>query len=730
MILRFLRELVAVFLDAAPYILLGFSVAAVIQVLLPVGLVRRLFGKGRVRPILVASALGIPLPLCSCSVLPTALALRKRGASKGATVSFLVSTPETGIDSIALTWGLLDPLMAIFRPLAAIITAITAGFATEALGGTDEEEASRAPEDSAPVDVACACGPEDTEPTRAAHDHGDSSHAGHSHDVLEREERAAADLAGRPFRERLRHGFRSAFVELFDETSHWMLAGLVISAVIAVLLPANVVTRYLSSGPVPIFLMLVIGIPLYICASASTPIAAALVIKGLSPGAALVFLLAGPATNIGSLAILSRFLGRRVMVIYLATIAIVSVALGFLLDAVYTAAKIDPSAVAGQVRMLPNWVSWPSAIVFAILLLISFRRSSPPPEFRSIARTLGRWTGFRIGKRGLARLGLALLALWVASRFVVTVPPGSRALVTRFGAPAGEPKGPGLHLRWPAPFGEAQVISADGVRRLEIGFRSGTADAAGAPSGVEDLRTLEEESLFLTGDENLVSTQCAVQYRVPDPARFRWAFSDPDGVLRLETIAALLDVLGQYAIDEVYTTDRRVVEDVVVKDLRRRVETLGLGVEIVGFQMRDVHAPPEVHAAFRDVASAQEDKQTAINVAWRYRDETINLARGEAARQGEVARSDSTSRVLGAAGDSEALVQKASAYRAHPEGTFRRLYLETVEEVLSRGRKIIRPGWQGSGDIDLWISTGKGTPSPAADVVRGGEVRKSQRTEE
>jgi membrane protease subunit HflK len=273
------------------------------------------------------------------------------------------------------------------------------------------------------------------------------------------------------------------------------------------------------------------------------------------------------------------------------------------------------------------------------------------------------------------------------------------------------------------------VVSAYGVRRIEIGFRSGTPGPSTAAPRAEDLRTLEEESLFVTGDENLVSTRATVQYRVPDPAAFVWGFERAEDVLRLQALAALLDVLAAHPIDGVYTDDRRKVERLVLESLRERAARVGLGVEVLGFHTRDIHAPPEVHAAFRDVASAQEDKETAINVAWRYRDETVNLARGEGTRQVEVARADSTKRVELAHGDSKSLDLRSRAYREQPVGTFRRLYLEAAEEVLSRGRKIIRPGWAGSGGVDLWISTG-GAPVPASEVLRGSDVRKAQRAGE
>lgn len=712
---QLVRELLNVFLEASPYILLGFVVAAGVHVLLPMQTVRRLFGRGRIRPVVMASLLGVPLPLCSCSVLPTALSLRKRGASRGAVISFLVSTPETGIDSIALTWGLMDPLMAIFRPFSALVTALTAGFAAEAWGG---------PRDPAPADAEAEADAEaKAEPAQG---HGDGP--GHDHDRLSADERAAATAGAVPLVARLRRGFRAAFVEIFDETSHWMLAGLVISAAIAVLLPAEIVTRYLSSGPVPMLLMLVIGIPLYICASASTPIAAALVLKGLSPGAALVFLLAGPATNIGSLAILSKALGRRVMIIYLATIAALSVGLGLLLDLLYGISGMDPTAMIAQAEVVPLWFAVPAAIVFALLLAFSFRRVRPPSEFRAVVRFLERMLGLRFDRRlGLGVLAAAALLAGFAAT-TVRVPPGYRALLLRFGVPQGEPLGEGLHFRLPPPFDRVEMVRTDEMRRLEIGFRSGADESAAplAPGPARNTRGLEEESIFVTGDENLIATTAAVQYRVIDPVRYAWAFDDPDGTLRLETIAETLDVLGALGIDGVYTGQRGEVEDLVLAGLRDRVRDLDLGIEVLRYCLRDVHAPPEVHAAFRDVASAQEDKQTAINVALRFLDESVNLARGEAARQEEEAAAAADGDKLRAEGSATSLRERAAAYEERPTGTFTRLYLETVEEVLAGARKIIRPGWPGSGDVDLWITNRAGElPAPVTDVIRGSDVRRS-----
>ncbi len=711
---RFLRELIGVFLEASPYILLGFTVAACIQVLLPVSSVRRLFGRGRARSIFAASLLGIPLPLCSCSVLPTALALRRRGAGRGATLSFLVSTPETGIDSIALTYGLMDPLMAIYRPFAALASALAAGFAAEAWG---QDGAAEAAAEEGATDAAETPSPEPHPDDRLA---------------LEEARRTAGEHA-RPIPARLREGFRGAFVEIFDETSHWMLAGLVISAVISVLLPAEIVTRYLSAGPVPLLLMLVLGIPLYICASASTPIAAALVLKGLSPGAALVFLLAGPATNIGSLAILGRFLGRRVTILYLAVIAIMSLALGALLDVIYPLFSIDPQGAVARAGEIPTWIAAPAAAVFAGLLFLSFRRKEAPNEFRKLGAAIRWLLGFRITARSLAWVAGAIVAFWAITQFFIVVPPGHRGLIKRFGAPRGEPMGEGLHVKWPPPIETGEVLPVDAVRRIEFGFRSpgqstGPTDRGPLDAGTS-ARQLEEEAIYLTGDENLVDAKSVLQYRVVDPVRFLYGFENPEDVLKAQTTAELLDVLAAIRIDRVYTDDRPIVEDRVREGLARRAAEVDLGVEVLHFGIREVHAPPEVHAAFRDVASAQEDKETAVNVALRYLDETVNLARGQAAGDLEEARSFATRELARAKGGSVSLLMRGEAYRERPVGTYTRLYLETVEEVLASARKIIRPGWAGSGAVDLWISSGAGKAVAVEDVLRGSDVRRDEEPE-
>src|SRR5262245_21043436 len=308
----------------------------------------RFLGRGKIRSVLWASAIGTPLPLCSCGVLPTALGLSRRGATPGATVAFLITTPEVGVDSIALSYALMDPIMTVLRPVAAFATGVAAGIATNFLG------VRRPPVAEASNGTAASTGSEGPDAAAA----GDPPFTAG---------RGGARLAGA--RATVREIFAYGFRDLLDETAHWLVLGVILAALVAVLLPASVIERYLGGGFLTMVAMLLIGIPIYTCASASTPIAAALVLKGLSPGAALVFLLSGPATNIGAIVLLLKFLGRRVVTIYLLSIAVVAVAAGYALDWIYRTWQISPLVTFGKATtFVPEELKVASAVALIALL--------------------------------------------------------------------------------------------------------------------------------------------------------------------------------------------------------------------------------------------------------------------------------------------------------------------------------------------------------------------------
>jgi uncharacterized membrane protein YraQ (UPF0718 family) len=326
-------------LESSVFILFGLLVSGLLRVFLNPGSVSRHLGQGRFKSVFKASLMGIPIPLCSCGVLPAAAALKKQGANNGAVTSFLISTPESGVDSIAITYALMDPIMTVVRPVAAFVTAFAAGISENLMGKPDTTRPI-VPDLSCPVDGCCDgqnCSPE--------------VHRNHH-----------------SFTEKTKAGFRFAFTDVWGDLAVWFLFGLLLSGIITVMIPESVFSRYMGGGFGSMLIMLGVGIPIYICATASTPIAATLILQGVSPGAALVFLMTGPATNVTSLTVLTRVLGRRATAIYLFAIAICAVGFGLLVDWIYSAMDISARAVVGQAgEAIPHAVGLVGAVLILIL---------------------------------------------------------------------------------------------------------------------------------------------------------------------------------------------------------------------------------------------------------------------------------------------------------------------------------------------------------------------------
>lgn len=313
--------------DMSPYLLFGFLIAGILSVVVSKAFVQRHLGGRGFWSVIKASALGVPLPLCSCSVIPVSMSLRQQGASREATLAFLLSTPQTGVDSIFVTYSLLGPVFAIIRPVIALITGLVGGILTR-LVTVNESEPSDVQTES-----KCCCCAEKNEPAN-----------------------------NNPITAMLKHGF----VTLPSDIGKPMLIGLVIAALLAVLVPDNFFAEYLGRGWLPMLVMMILGIPMYVCATASVPIAAALILKGITPGAALVFLMAGPATNAAGLATVWKTLGRKTAITYLVTVAVCAFVSGLLLDAFVGSNGINVTSASG--KMLPAWVKHASAIGFIFLV--------------------------------------------------------------------------------------------------------------------------------------------------------------------------------------------------------------------------------------------------------------------------------------------------------------------------------------------------------------------------
>jgi len=256
-------ELVRLVNEMSPYLLLGFLFAGLLRVVFPRRVITRYMGKRNFRSVLNASLLGVPMPLCSCGVLPTGIGFYKNGASRGSTISFLISTPQTGIDSMLATYSLLGLPLAIIRPVVALVTGVFGG----ALGNF-----------------------------------ADRKESGKNGKELKEEDNHERSL---------KEMFRYGFVELLQDISKWLIIGMLVAALLSVLIPGDFFTKSISNEYLAMLLMLAASVPLYICATGSIPIAAVLLMKGLSPGAALVLLKAGSATNVATRAVEGTSMGRR-----------------------------------------------------------------------------------------------------------------------------------------------------------------------------------------------------------------------------------------------------------------------------------------------------------------------------------------------------------------------------------------------------------------------------------
>jgi hypothetical protein len=336
------EQFIELLLELSPWLLLGLFFSGLFKSLIPQSVVQRWLGGSGVSPIFRAAIIGAPLPLCSCSVLPVALSLKRSGASPGATISFLVSTPETGVDSISVSYALLGPFMAIARPVAAIISAAGVGIAV-LLNSHQTEPVLPQTED---VTTSCCC--------ESGRDQPAQSQSGDE-------------------QESFISGQRYAFSSVLDDMKWWLVIGTIIAAIFSVYVSTEMLGEW-GQGPLAMIVMSLIGIPIYICATASTPIAAALLIAGVSPGAVLVFMLVGPATNMGSLAILRKEMGTKIIATYLIAMISISILLGLLLDLFVTYFEVNIAAQMGEQGLdFPLWISWSSAVVLLLLMIKPLR---------------------------------------------------------------------------------------------------------------------------------------------------------------------------------------------------------------------------------------------------------------------------------------------------------------------------------------------------------------------
>ena len=330
--INFIFDFIEIVNEMSPYLMLGFFFAGLLHVFFPKQKISKFMGGNNTKAAINASLLGIPLPLCSCGVIPTGVSFYKHGASKGSTISFMTSTPQTGIDSILVTYSLLGLPFAFIRPAVALVTGIFSGIFTNFLNREKIVE---------------------NKPIKK----------------LEKEKKTKLP-------DKIKEMFSYAFGEFLQDISNWLVLGLILAAIISVFVPDEFFSSYHGNDFLGKIIILVAAVPLYVCATASVPIAAVLILKGISPGAALVFLMAGPATNAATITLIANTLGKRPLVAYLLTIISGALVFGTIIDNFLPASwfylAADSSSAVHEHEMLPQWIKVSSTIILGGLILLGY----------------------------------------------------------------------------------------------------------------------------------------------------------------------------------------------------------------------------------------------------------------------------------------------------------------------------------------------------------------------
>ncbi|MEM9596739.1 MAG: SO_0444 family Cu/Zn efflux transporter [Acidobacteriota bacterium] len=768
--------------QAAPYIIFGLAIAGLMHVLLPESLVLRWMGAPGLWGVIRAAVIGVPLPVCSCGVVPITVELRRKGASRPSAQSFLITTPESSIDSIFLTWGMMGPLMAIARPIAAFFTAVLGGILSivSARSLADLTDSRDLPEEG-----------HHDHGHHHHHDHDHHHHGDHGHDhdhghhhhhhhhhghdhshsvafagsdrarlalrqalfgrVIEKktpaegeadpaeEDSATVDPVAKAVQEDdgedtslwqdlLKPAGRYGFGELLDDLSFWLVVGIGLAGLLTAVLPDDLGALGLGEGILPMIGLLIVGIPLYMCASASTPIAAALMLKGISPGAALVFLLAGPATNAATVLQLGATFGRRFVQIYVASVALGALGSGLLLD--FLLGDIDLVAEL-DLAMAPE--AGPITITFSLLLLGLLARSlwrgawaSGVAELRdAMARVAPHLPAVgRFRRRHWAVVGMLVLGVFALTG-LRTVPTGSQGYGFVFGALVRSGVEPGLHYLPPAPIGRWEIRLVDYPRKTDVGFRTdldliqrrreltALAPKDSWHSPVAAMNSIPAQASYLTGDGNLVEVSFSVHYTLREAETFFYGIDHGRDFVNLYAEAVARELIAGLSLENLMTEGRAGVETLLRDRLQADLEARGLGIQVISTRIVDLHPPGGAVHAFRDVSSAKEDRETAIHIAREDQARRIPRSRGYSARTVADAEAEAARRSQEALGKSRSFIARAAPFGEHRSLLRHLLWIESLERTLPGRQKLILPPDRGPATtrgVTLW--RGPTTPPP------------------
>ncbi|MCC6133496.1 MAG: permease [Acidobacteria bacterium] len=732
-LVRILALTFEVLVKSSVYLLSGFLIAGIVHVALRGRPFGKNLGTRGLRSILSGIGFGVLLPVCSCGVLPLAVAMRKRKASPEATAAFAVATPENSEDTVVLTAGLFGPAFAVFRVIASLVSGVVAGLfvlASEAWGKPESVEEAATP--------SCQDGCHDTETLTDRPDpvFWAKLKAALRH-LLRRDQAGSADTAAlsdpaggegqaggaaRPevavlnARRLAGEVWRFGFREVLDEISWPLLAGLLLSGFLAAALPSDF-TRFIPGGVPGQMLLAVLIAPLYLCASASTPLGAVLMAKGMAPAAVLVLFLTGPVTSAPAVLLFRRAFGKKFLFAVVLAALSVSFFMGTLLQVF--GRSIFPGG-GSELPFLERGVrTWElaAALVFGGPFFLSlarvglreggeqvvsaFRGVVPRAVLRGLDRGLDALASLPARRFALLCAGLTVL-VWAGFGFTV-VPPGSTGFAKTLGKASPARMEQGIHWRLPTPLGSTVIVPAHTLLRLDLGYRS-----AGIPDPLSEdwiyagnawhaIYTtpgdMPEESSFVSGDQNLIEAKCTVHLRISDP--FRYSFEVRDGVepARPLALAVLKGLFGGRPIDAVLSDGRGELEKEAVRELNRALLAAGLPLEAVSFNLLDLHPPQGAVTAFRDVGSASEDRERRKYEARGLAESSLPRARGDAAMRISRARAEAGEKRLAAEGAFHSFAARAEGMRGAPGEVRTRLFWDAIGAAVSGRPVIIAPSY-------------------------------------
>ncbi len=721
-ILAYTAEILA---KSSVYLAVGFFLAGLVHVFLK----GRSFGKNLstrgLRSILSGIGFGVVLPVCSCGVLPIVVTMKKRGATPESAAAFAVATPENSEDTVLLTAGLFNPVFAAVRVLASFVAGLVAGIfvlASEAWGPPD----NTVREDDVPAGEDCHChrDPPWVEKVKRGLTNLIKrvwARRGAQKDVASSGAHEPTEEGPRSLGSRLR-GWVSeiwhfGFREVLDEISWPLLAGLTLSGFLAAALPSDL-SRFIPGGILgQMVFAAVIAVPLYLCASASTPLGAVLVSKGLAPAAALVLFLTGPVTNAPAILLIKRQFGRKFLVSILLATLLVSFGLGLVFHALTPV--FFKGAVESPALLERGIAAWELvfAFLFGIPFTLSLIRVGAREGVRQIAAAFhglvpaatAAWLSEMrqalslqpARKLSMAASGICVL-VWLATG-TVSIPQESQGFVKILGRVSENPLGPGWHWTVPAPFASVVKVPAGLLLKLDFGFRTAGIPEAGGDDWMYAGNTWHAiyttpgdnpvESSFVTGDQNVIEIKLAIHVVMTDGRAVAFSLKEGADTIRPLVQDVLRRLAGGRAIDTVLSGGRGELEKEAQALLVKELLAAKLPFKVMSFNILDLHPPQGAVTAFRDVGSAAEDLEKRKYEAMAVAESAIPKARGEAALLESQALATKGERTMEAEGARKAFKEHADAVAASPGNETRtRLYWETAERALANRRLIVAPG--------------------------------------